>query len=265
MHDLREGSPTDGATEVIDLGLRPDGVHDHRAVYIPPGVAHGFAALTDMTITYLVDSYYNPADELGVAWNDPAVGADWGVTEPTLSARDAANPSRCRDRARFAAPNRPGSMTGRVFVTGGAGFIGSNFVRHILRTSDDTVTVYDALTYAGAKTTLADVASDPRFRFVVGDICDREAVQQALDGHEVVVHFAAESHVDRSIVSPDEFIRTNCLGTNVLCDVARELPLNASCTSRPTRCTARSLRAASTRPTCCSRARRIPHQRRVAT
>ena len=71
-----------------------DGVHDHRAVYIPPGVAHGFAALTDMTITYLVDSYYNPADELGVAWNDPAVGADWGVSEPTLSARDAANPSR---------------------------------------------------------------------------------------------------------------------------------------------------------------------------
>ena len=75
-------------------------------------------------------------------------------------------------------------MTGHVFVTGGAGFIGSNFVRHLLRTSDDTVTVYDALTYAGATTTLADVASYPRFRFVVGDICDREAVQQALDGHD---------------------------------------------------------------------------------
>jgi dTDP-glucose 4,6-dehydratase len=109
----------------------------------------------------------------------------------------------------------------RLFVTGGAGFIGSNFVRHILRTTDDSVTVYDALTYAGTKATLDDVASDPRFGFVVGDICDREAVQRALDGHDVVVHFAAESHVDRSIVSPDEFVRTNCLGTNVLCDVAR--------------------------------------------
>ena len=94
LHDLREGSPTDGATLVLDLGARPDGTHDHRGVFIPPGVAHGFAALTDMTITYLVAGYYNPADELGVAWDDPAVGADWGVTEPILSARDLANPRR---------------------------------------------------------------------------------------------------------------------------------------------------------------------------
>jgi dTDP-4-dehydrorhamnose 3,5-epimerase len=63
-------------------------------VYIPPGLAHGFAALTDMTITYLVDSYYNPADERGVAWNDPAVEADWGIAEPILSERDQANPLR---------------------------------------------------------------------------------------------------------------------------------------------------------------------------
>jgi dTDP-4-dehydrorhamnose 3,5-epimerase len=63
-------------------------------VFIPPGVAHGFAALTDMTITYLVDSYYNPADELGVAWDDPAIAADWGVENPILSNRDQANPRR---------------------------------------------------------------------------------------------------------------------------------------------------------------------------
>ena len=65
------GSPTDGATLTLDLGARADGTHDHRGVFIPPGVAHGFAALTDMTITYLVDGYYNPDDELGVAWDDP--------------------------------------------------------------------------------------------------------------------------------------------------------------------------------------------------
>ncbi len=97
LHDLRLGSPTDGATQVIDLGSEPGtaGVdHDHRGVYIPPGVAHGFAALTDMTITYLVDGYYNPTDELGVAWNDPAVDADWGVTDPVLSQRDQDNPGR---------------------------------------------------------------------------------------------------------------------------------------------------------------------------
>jgi dTDP-4-dehydrorhamnose 3,5-epimerase len=94
LHDLRAGSPTDGATLTLDLGRRPDGTHDHRGVYIPPGVAHGFAALTDMTITYLVDGYYDPADELGVAWDDPDVGADWGVTDPVLSGRDRANPRR---------------------------------------------------------------------------------------------------------------------------------------------------------------------------
>ncbi len=63
-------------------------------MFIPPGVAHGFAALTDMVITYLVDGYYNPADELGVAWDDPAIAADWGVSAPTLSKRDQANPAR---------------------------------------------------------------------------------------------------------------------------------------------------------------------------
>jgi dTDP-4-dehydrorhamnose 3,5-epimerase len=94
LHDLRQGSPTDGATLTIDLGRQADGTHSHRGVFIPPGVAHGFGALTDMTITYLVDSYYNPADELGVAWDDPAVAADWGIAEPILSARDQKNPRR---------------------------------------------------------------------------------------------------------------------------------------------------------------------------
>jgi len=94
LHDLRAGSPTDAATLTIDLGARDDGTHDHRGVFIPPGVAHGFASLTDMTITYLVDSYYNPEDELGVAWDDPAVQADWGLTEPILSNRDQKNPRR---------------------------------------------------------------------------------------------------------------------------------------------------------------------------
>ena len=94
LHDLRDGSPTDGATLAMDLGARDDGDHDHRGIFIPPGVAHGFASLTDMTITYLVDGYYNPADELGVAWDDPAVDADWGLTDPVLSKRDQTNPSR---------------------------------------------------------------------------------------------------------------------------------------------------------------------------
>src|SRR2546421_9624380 len=69
LHDLRECSPTDGATLWLDLGARPDGTHDHGGLFIPPGVAHGFASLSDMTISYLVDGYYNAEDELGVAWD----------------------------------------------------------------------------------------------------------------------------------------------------------------------------------------------------
>ena len=88
-----------------------DGSHDHRGVFIPPGVAHGFAALTDMTITYLVDGYYNPADELGVAWDDPAIGADWGVTDPILSDRDQTNPARAELEPGAAAPLRTADLS----------------------------------------------------------------------------------------------------------------------------------------------------------
>jgi dTDP-glucose 4,6-dehydratase len=110
----------------------------------------------------------------------------------------------------------------RLFVTGAAGFIGSNYVRHVLANSDDHVTVFDALTYAGNLDNLKDL-DETRYEFVRGDICDRDSVAAAMVGHDAVVHFAAESHVDRSILSPDEFVRTNCLGTNVLCDVARSI------------------------------------------
>src|SRR5262245_64524310 len=89
LHDLREGGPTDGATLVLDLSG-----DNHRGVFIPPGVAHGFAAVSDLVITYLVDGYYNPADELGVAWDDEEIAADWGIDEPVLSARDQKNPRR---------------------------------------------------------------------------------------------------------------------------------------------------------------------------
>jgi dTDP-4-dehydrorhamnose 3,5-epimerase len=88
LHDLRVGSPTHSRTWSVDLSGT-----NHLGVFIPPGVAHGFSALTDMTITYLVDGYYNPADELGVAWDDPEIAAQWGVNDPVLSERDRANPS----------------------------------------------------------------------------------------------------------------------------------------------------------------------------
>ena len=108
----------------------------------------------------------------------------------------------------------------KVLVTGGAGFIGSNFVRFLLANSDDEITVIDSLTYAGSKDTMTDFTESPRVQFIEGDICDRDLVTSAMDNHNAVVHFAAESHVDRSLNSSDRFITTNCLGTNVMCDLS---------------------------------------------
>ncbi len=112
-------------------------------------------------------------------------------------------------------------MSAGQLVTGGAGFIGSAYVRSALAETDDRVTVFDALTYAGHRETLAGVWDHPRFTFIHADICDADAVDAAMAEHDLVVHFAAETHVDRSIHDPHAFARTNVVGTNVLCDAAR--------------------------------------------
>jgi len=114
----------------------------------------------------------------------------------------------------------------KQFITGGAGFIGSNYVRYILNNTDDEVTVFDALTYAGNLSTMRDVETNSRYKFVKGNICDSAAVSDAMKGHDAVVHFAAESHVDRSINGSEDFIHTNCFGTNTVIDTARKLEVN---------------------------------------
>lgn len=114
-----------------------------------------------------------------------------------------------------------------LLVTGGAGFIGCNYVRYALEAHDSVhVTVYDKLTYAGRMENLADVAEEypDRFRFVQGDICDENAVDNAVKAHDIdtIVNFAAETHVDRSILEPDAFIQTDVYGTYVLLEAARK-------------------------------------------
>ncbi len=111
-------------------------------------------------------------------------------------------------------------MSRKLLITGGAGFIGSNFVQYWVKNHpDDQVVVLDKLTYAGNLENLETVKD--KITFIKGDICDDTAVEQAMSGVDTVVHFAAESHVDRSITGPDEFIRTNILGTHVLLKAAR--------------------------------------------
>ena len=111
----------------------------------------------------------------------------------------------------------------RLIITGGAGFIGCNFVRHVLAAKDWQVLVFDRLTYAGSRENLRDVESDPRFSFALGDIADRDQVRRLLADFEPtrVVNLAAETHVDRSIDGPAEFIRTNVLGTFELLEACR--------------------------------------------
>lgn len=116
-----------------------------------------------------------------------------------------------------------------IIVTGGAGFIGSNFVYYMLKKRpEDRIICYDALTYAGNYETVLPALVNPNFRFVRGDITDREQVAQVFreEKPDIVVNFAAESHVDRSIVNPDVFLRTNIIGTSVLMDACREFGIS---------------------------------------
>jgi dTDP-glucose 4,6-dehydratase len=112
----------------------------------------------------------------------------------------------------------------KILVTGGAGFIGSNYVRHVLSAHPgDSVVNLDKLTYAGNLENLRDVEKSARYTFVHGDICDGARVREAMRGVDAVVHFAAETHVDRSNLGADEFLRTNVTGTFTLLEAAREL------------------------------------------
>lgn len=114
-------------------------------------------------------------------------------------------------------------MIKKILVTGGAGFIGSNFILYMLKKHPDLEIVnLDKLTYAGNLENLKSIENDRRYKLIKGDICDRRVVKKAMDKVDMVVHFAAESHVDRSITGPAVFVQTNVIGTQVLLDVAKD-------------------------------------------
>jgi dTDP-D-glucose 4,6-dehydratase len=165
----------------------------------------------------------------------------------------------------------------RIFVTGGAGFIGSALVRHLIENTDHEVLNFDKLTYAGTLSTVERVAESNRYRFVQGDICDAKAVKAAITEFkpEIVTHLAAESHVDRSIDGPGAFVQTNVVGTFTMLSEARAYgPVlttrrrrrSASITSRPTRSMVRSaISGCSPKRRRTIRARLTRHRRRALT
>ena len=112
----------------------------------------------------------------------------------------------------------------RILVTGGCGFIGSNFVKHLIN-KDLFICNLDKLTYAGNLENLKDISGKKNYRFIRGDICDPKTVEKIISGFKIdsIINFAAESHVDRSILGPEIFTKTNVLGTQVLLDVSRNL------------------------------------------
>src|SRR5690606_34792956 len=134
------------------------------------------------------------------------------VAERSVERREAVRPRGTSERiARM-----------HLLVTGGAGFIGSNFVRYVLGARPEwRVTNLDALTYSGNLENLRDVERDPRYRFVKGDICDGDLVRSLAREVDAIAHFAAESHVDRSIIDSQPFLRSNVIGTQTLLDAAR--------------------------------------------
>ena len=151
-------------------------------------------------------------------------------------------------------------------MTGGLGFIGSAFIRLVLKERPAVQVVnLDAVTYAGNSANLREIDGDSRYRFVRGNICDAGAVGDAIgDGVDAIVNFAAETHVDRSILEPEAFLRTDILGTHVLLEAVRERGSAATSRSPPTKSTATSPMENRANPTRCARAVRTAPARPAA-
>ena len=186
------------------------------------GFGHGFCTLEPNTIiSYRVTNYYSAECDKGLAWNDPDVGIKWPDTaDPdTLSAKDRRQPPLGELPPYFMMDRQ--SM--RVIVTGGAGFIGSALVRHLVLDKGYEVLNIDALTYAGYLPSLTAVEGKSNYRFLHADICDAAAMEKAIASFQPdrIMHLAAESHVDRSITGAADFIQTNVLGTFTLLEAAR--------------------------------------------
>ena len=216
--DLRKGSPTYKQWFSIELSAE-----NKRQLFIPKGFAHGFLTLTDdVEVQYKTDEYYAPEYDRSIVYSDKELNIKWGIEKPILSAKDQNAPLLKDSDVNFEYEEY---YIMNIIVTGGAGFIGANFVKYMLKKYPEyKIICLDALTYAGNMETLSDILDNPQFGFVKGNIASQKDVFDLFERTrpDMVVNFAAESHVDRSIDNPRIFLETNIIGTQVLMDACRK-------------------------------------------
>ncbi|MBL7058392.1 dTDP-glucose 4,6-dehydratase [Patescibacteria group bacterium] len=220
--DIRFGSPTYGEYVIVELSGE-----NKKQLWIPPGFAHGFLAISDEAIFhYKCTASYHKESERIIAWNDPELNIRWGVENPSVSGKDILGLKFKDIVNNFTYIQKKQEIvtkiSRKVLVTGGAGFIGSNFIKYWLKKyPEDKVVNLDALTYAGNLDNLESEKDNPNYRFVKGNILDEKLVDMLVKQVDLIVHFAAESHVDRSINDSGSFMKTNVEGTRVLLEAAR--------------------------------------------
>lgn len=219
--DLRKDSPTFGKYISVELSDE-----NKRQLFIPQGFAHGFHVLSEEAVfTYKVDNPYRPAYERGIRYDDPQIAVDWKI-EPdeqlSLSEKDQKAPLFGEAEL----DNLSDKKLKRTYlVTGAAGFIGANFIKYMLANHDDVrIVILDSLTYAGNYKTIEKDIDEYRCFFEYGSINDTDLIRRLFEKYPItnVVNFAAESHVDRSIMNPGLFVETNVLGTQALLDGAKK-------------------------------------------
>lgn len=219
--DLRKDSPTFGKYISVELSDE-----NKRQLFIPQGFAHGFHVLSEEAVfTYKVDNPYRPAYERGIRYDDPQIAVDWKI-EPDEQLSLSEKDQRAPLFGEAELDNLSDKKLKRTYlVTGAAGFIGANFIKYMLANHDDVrIVILDSLTYAGNYKTIEKDIDEYRCFFEYGSINDTDLIRRLFEKYPItnVVNFAAESHVDRSIMNPGLFVETNVLGTQALLDGAKK-------------------------------------------